>query len=187
VSEIRLIVGLGNPGREYENTRHNIGFMVLDRLAQQGRTPFEPAAKWECAYAKRPQDGSLLVKPLTFMNLSGRSIGKIMRFHKWTPEQMLVVYDDAALDLGRLRIREKGSHGGHNGVRSLIEHLGTDVFPRIKVGIGSGAKRRWLAMFWANFSNQSKKLCKTCLPWRQMLCRMRSPEALPPRQISITQ
>ena len=141
MSEIRLIVGLGNPGREYENTRHNIGFMVLDRLAQQGRTPFEPAAKWECAYAKRPQDGSLLVKPLTFMNLSGRSIGKIMRFHKWTPEQMLVVYDDAALDLGRLRIREKGSHGGHNGVRSLIEHLGTDVFPRIKVGIGSGGEK----------------------------------------------
>lgn len=140
MSEIRLVVGLGNPGREYEQTRHNVGFMVLDRLAQKVGGRFETQARWECAIAKSPQDGLLLMKPLCFMNLSGRSVGKILRFHKWLPEQVLVVYDDVSLDLGRIRIREKGSHGGHNGIRSLIEHFGTDVFPRIKLGIGSADK-----------------------------------------------
>ena len=95
--------------------------------------------RWECAVAKWT-DGTLLVKPQTFMNLSGRAVGKILRFHKWLPEQVLIVYDDVALDLGRLRLREKGSHGGHNGIRSLIEHFGGDVFPRIKLGIGSADK-----------------------------------------------
>jgi peptidyl-tRNA hydrolase, PTH1 family len=132
-----MVVGLGNPGREYENTRHNVGFMVIDRLAASASVTLETKPKWESAVAKLPGTGVLLVKPLTFMNLSGRAIGKIMRFHQWQPEQILVVYDDVALDLGRLRIREKGSHGGHNGVRSLIEHLGTDAFPRIKLGIGA--------------------------------------------------
>jgi PTH1 family peptidyl-tRNA hydrolase len=140
VSEIRVVVGLGNPGREYEATRHNVGFMVLDRLARMADTAFETQARWECAIAKLPQDGTLLMKPLTFMNLSGRSVGKIIRFHKWQPEQVLVVYDDVALDLGRIRLREKGSPGGHNGIRSIIEHLGTDVFPRIKIGIGAAEK-----------------------------------------------
>lgn len=140
MSEIRLVVGLGNPGREYEATRHNVGFMVLDRLAQKAGTKFETQARWECAIARLPESGVLLMKPLTFMNLSGRSVGKILRFHKWQPEQVLVVYDDVALDLGRIRLREKGSHGGHNGIRSMIEHLGTDVFPRIKLGIGAAEK-----------------------------------------------
>ena len=135
-----MVVGLGNPGREYEATRHNVGFMVLDRLARMADTAFETQARWECAIAKLPQDGTLLMKPLTFMNLSGRSVGKIIRFHKWQPEQVLVVYDDVALDLGRIRLREKGSPGGHNGIRSMIEHLGTDVFPRIKIGIGAAEK-----------------------------------------------
>jgi PTH1 family peptidyl-tRNA hydrolase len=114
--------------------------MVLDRLAQKAGTKFETQARWECAIAKLPESGILLMKPLTFMNLSGRSVGKILRFHKWQPEQLLVVYDDVALDLGRIRLREKGSHGGHNGIRSLIEHFGTDVFPRIKLGIGAAEK-----------------------------------------------
>jgi peptidyl-tRNA hydrolase, PTH1 family len=137
VNEIKLIVGLGNPGREYEATRHNIGFMVLDRLARQTACSFETQPRWECAAAKWPERRLLLVKPLTFMNLSGRAVGKILRFHKWQPEQALIVYDDVALPLGRIRLREKGSHGGHNGIRSLIEHFGGDVFPRIKLGIGS--------------------------------------------------
>jgi PTH1 family peptidyl-tRNA hydrolase len=134
-----MVVGLGNPGREYEATRHNVGFMVLDRLARQAGGKFDTMVRWECAVAKWT-DGTLLVKPQTFMNLSGRAVGKILRFHKWQPEQVLIVYDDVALDLGRIRLREKGSHGGHNGIRSLIEHFGGDVFPRIKLGIGSADK-----------------------------------------------
>lgn len=132
-----MIVGLGNPGREYEHTRHNVGFMVLDQIAQKQGAHLESFPKWECQLAKHPQTGVLLVKPMTFMNMSGRSVSKIVRYFKWDSTQVLVVYDDAALDLGRIRLREKGSHGGHNGVRSMIEHLGTDVFPRIKLGIGS--------------------------------------------------
>lgn len=131
-----LIVGLGNPGRQYEETRHNIGFMLLDRLAAASGVVFHSAPKWQCHLAKLPDGGTLLVKPQTFMNLSGRAVRQVLAFHKWLPEQMLVVYDDAALPLETLRFREKGSAGGHNGIKSIIEHLGTDVFPRLKIGIG---------------------------------------------------
>ncbi len=132
--EFSLIVGLGNPGRQYERTRHNVGFMVLHRLA--GGVPFESKPRWQAHVAKGP-DGILLVKPQTFMNLSGRSVRQIAAFHKWGADRILVVYDDLALPLGRLRFREKGSDGGHNGIKSLIEHLGTDAFPRLKIGIGA--------------------------------------------------
>jgi PTH1 family peptidyl-tRNA hydrolase len=131
-----LIVGLGNPGRHYEVTRHNIGFMVLDRLAAASGVGFQSSLKWQSHLAKLPDGGTLLLKPQTFMNLSGRAIQKVLAFHQWAPEQMLVVFDDAALPLGTLRFREKGSAGGHNGMKSIIEHLGTDVFPRLKIGIG---------------------------------------------------
>jgi peptidyl-tRNA hydrolase, PTH1 family len=162
VSGIRLIVGLGNPGREYENTRHNVGFMVLDRLAAAGGCAFQPQPRWECALAKRA-DGMLLMKPLTFMNLSGRSVGKLLRFYQWQPEQMLVVYDDVALDLGRIRLREKGSHGGHNGIRSLIEHLGTDVFPRIKLGIGSAEKGNMVGHVLGKFREEEQETLQNML------------------------
>jgi peptidyl-tRNA hydrolase, PTH1 family len=132
----RLVIGLGNPGRQYEETRHNVGFMLLDRLAATGAAVFQSAPKWQCHLAKLP-DGTLLAKPQTFMNLSGRAVRSLASFHKWQPEEILVIYDDAALPLGALRFREKGSAGGHNGIKSLIEHLGTDLFPRLKVGIGS--------------------------------------------------
>ncbi|MGB6221685.1 aminoacyl-tRNA hydrolase [Haloferula sp.] len=135
MSHFPLIVGLGNPGRQYENTRHNVGFMVLDRLAAAAGASFESRPKWQ-AHAARLPDGTLLLKPQTFMNLSGRSVRQVAAFHKWPPEQVLVVYDDSALPLGRLRFREKGSAGGHNGIKSLIEHFGGDAFPRLKVGIG---------------------------------------------------
>ena len=163
MSEIRLIVGLGNPGREYEQTRHNVGFMVLDRLAQQTGCQFETQARWECAIAKLPESSVLLMKPLTFMNLSGRSVGKILRFHKWLPEQVLVVYDDVSLDLGRIRIREKGSHGGHNGIRSLIEHFGGDVFPRIKLGIGSADKEEMTGHVLGKFRDTEQETLQNML------------------------
>jgi peptidyl-tRNA hydrolase, PTH1 family len=132
-----LIVGLGNPGRQYEDTRHNIGFMLLDRLAASYGVAFQSSPKWQSHLAKLP-DGTLLLKPQTFMNLSGRALQQVMSFHKWIPARILVVYDDAALPLGTLRFREKGSAGGHNGIKSILQHLGTDAFPRLKIGIGGG-------------------------------------------------
>ncbi len=163
MNSIRLIVGLGNPGRDYEETRHNVGFMVVDRLASQGGLNWELQPRWECSIAKWAAHGVLLMKPLTFMNLSGRSVARVMRFHKWLPEQVLVVYDDVAIDLGRLRIREKGSHGGHNGIRSLIEHFGTDVFPRIKVGIGSAEKDAMVGHVLGKFREQEKETLQNML------------------------
>ena len=158
-----MVVGLGNPGREYESTRHNVGFMVLDRLAGEKRVSFDLHARWESSVAKYPVDDVLLVKPLTFMNLSGRGVGKIARFFKWLPHQILVVYDDAALDLGRIRIREKGSHGGHNGIRSLIEHLGTDAFPRIKLGIGSKEQSSMVGHVLGKFSESEQESLQNML------------------------
>ncbi|MEO8616972.1 MAG: aminoacyl-tRNA hydrolase [Luteolibacter sp.] len=131
-----LIVGLGNPGKQYEDTRHNVGFMVLDRLAAASAAVFQSSPKWQSHLAKLPGSGTILFKPQTFMNLSGRAIQQILSFHKWTPEQMLVIYDDVALPLGTLRFREKGSAGGHNGIKSILQHLGNDAFPRLKIGIG---------------------------------------------------
>lgn len=130
----RLIVGLGNPGREYENTRHNIGFMVVDALASQHHATWTREKRWDCMVAKIAD--SLLIKPLTYMNLSGKAVSAAARFHKITPQEVLTIYDDVNLPLGRLRLRPSGSAGGHNGMRSLIAHLGGESFPRLRIGIG---------------------------------------------------
>jgi PTH1 family peptidyl-tRNA hydrolase len=130
----RLLVGLGNPGREYSDTRHNVGFMVLDRLAAALGVPFRADKKWKADLAIAGD--VFLLKPQTYMNLSGESVGEIARFYKIAPARVLVVLDDMALPLGRLRIRERGSHGGHNGLRSILDHLGTQDVPRLRVGIG---------------------------------------------------
>ncbi len=134
-ARIRLVVGLGNPGPEYEGTRHNIGFDLVDRLAR------ERCLKWEKEHKFRSKtatgrDGIVFAKPLTFMNLSGNAAARLMRQHRLTPDQMLVVYDDTALPPGGLRFRAGGSAGGHNGIKSLIEYLGTEAFPRLRLGIG---------------------------------------------------
>ncbi|HSI62464.1 MAG TPA: aminoacyl-tRNA hydrolase [Candidatus Saccharimonadia bacterium] len=129
----RLIVGLGNPGREYQDTRHNIGFMVVDALASQFGASWVSEKRWDCALAKFA--GGWLLKPLTYMNLSGEAVSAVSRFYKIEPNEVLAVYDDVDLPLGSLRFRLKGSAGGHNGVRSLISHLSGDEFPRLKVGI----------------------------------------------------
>jgi PTH1 family peptidyl-tRNA hydrolase len=133
---ISLVIGLGNPGRQYEGTRHNVGFMLLDRIAAGEGVEFKSEPRFQAHIAKLP-DGTLLMKPQTFMNLSGRSVRQLMAFFKWETERILVVYDDVALPLGHLRFREKGSAGGHNGIRSIIEHLGREDFPRLKIGIGA--------------------------------------------------
>ncbi|MFN0077872.1 MAG: aminoacyl-tRNA hydrolase [Prosthecobacter sp.] len=129
----RLIVGLGNPGETYRDTRHNIGFMVLDEIARRLGTAFREEKRWTGLVAKFT--GGHLLKPLTFMNDSGRSVQSVGHFYKTTPMQTLVVYDDVDLPLGRMRFRNSGSPGGHNGIRSLVAAFGTQDFPRLKVGI----------------------------------------------------
>ena len=158
-----LIVGLGNPGKTYEETRHNVGFMVLDRLATTSGTKFESSPKWQSHIAKLPASGTLLLKPQTFMNLSGRAIQQVLSFHKWLPEQMLVVYDDVALPLGTLRFREKGSAGGHNGIKSIIQHLGTDAFPRLKIGIGGSRPGEMVGHVLGKFSPDERPIAENML------------------------
>ena len=129
----RLIAGLGNPGREYEETRHNAGFMIVDRLAQRAGIPFRQEPKWNSAISA--SGGVILCKPQSFMNLSGEPIAAVARFHKIAPEQILAIFDDVALPLGRIRIRAGGSSGGHNGMQSILQHVG-DI-PRLRIGIGA--------------------------------------------------
>ena len=133
---MKLIVGLGNPGREYENTRHNCGFMMIDRLADKLKVEINQA-KFKGLYVKTKIEGEdvILLKPQTYMNLSGESIGEVMRFFKIDKTDVLVVYDDLDLPVGKIRIRESGSAGGHNGIKSTIAHLGGQDFKRIRIGI----------------------------------------------------
>ena len=136
-----LIAGLGNPGKEYENTRHNAGFMVLDALADKlGADISEKKHKALCGKAVIGGQKVILLKPQTYMNSSGESIRAAADYYKVDPEDILVVYDDISLAPGQLRIRAKGSAGGHNGIKSITEHLGTDAYPRFKIGIGHPAR-----------------------------------------------
>ena len=134
-ARIRLIVGLGNPGPEYERTRHNIGFMVLDRLVAEAGVQWQREAKWGAYWAKA--DSTLLVKPMTYMNRSGGPAGAIAHFYKIAASETLVVLDEMALEIGRLRIRLKGSPGGHNGLEDVIVNFGTEEIPRLRIGIGA--------------------------------------------------
>ena len=132
-----LIVGLGNPGGEYENTRHNAGFAVADELARRGGFAVQRLKfKALTAAAEIGGQGALVMKPTTYMNLSGEAVGEAARFYKLPPDHVLVISDDVDLPLGKLRIRTGGSAGGHNGLKSIIQHLGSDRFPRLKVGVG---------------------------------------------------
>lgn len=133
-----VIVGLGNPGKKYENTRHNVGFMAIDALAEKyGISMSEKKHKAICGTGVIEGVKVLLVKPQTYMNLSGESVGEVMNFYKLDPEEdMMVIFDDISLAPGNIRIRKKGSAGGHNGIKSLIAHMGTQAFLRIKIGVG---------------------------------------------------
>jgi peptidyl-tRNA hydrolase, PTH1 family len=134
---MKVIVGLGNPGPKYAGTRHNVGFEVVDYLAAgPGCSPFREKFEAFVAELKEGDETVLLVKPLTFMNLSGRAVRAVLDFYKLPVEQLLVVCDDFNLPLGKLRIRTKGSHGGQNGLRSIQEQLGTDVYARLRIGVG---------------------------------------------------
>lgn len=132
-----LVVGLGNPGDKYENTRHNVGFLVADQLGERAELPIQRLRfKALTNTTVLGGQGALLMKPVTYMNLSGEAVGEAARFYKLDPAHVLIISDDVDLPLGKLRIRTGGSAGGHNGLKSIIRHLGTDQFPRLKVGVG---------------------------------------------------
>ncbi|CAN5149622.1 aminoacyl-tRNA hydrolase [soil metagenome] len=135
---MRVLVGLGNPGNKYASTRHNVGFAVVDYLAAApGVTPFKPLFHSLVAEATDGSEKVLLVKPDTFMNLSGRAVRAIIDFYKLPPEHVLVMCDDFNLPLGKLRLRDSGSHGGQNGLRNIQEHLGTPDYSRLRLGVGA--------------------------------------------------
>jgi peptidyl-tRNA hydrolase, PTH1 family len=136
---VDLIVGLGNPGNEYKDTRHNIGFMVIDRLASLWQINLAPDRKFQGIYGdgRYPNGKKIrLLKPTTYMNLSGQSVRSLLDWYKLSPRSVLAIYDDMDLPFGKIRLRSSGSAGGHNGMKSLISHLGTQDFPRLRVGIG---------------------------------------------------
>ena len=132
-----LLVCLGNPGDKYENTRHNVGYMVADEVAERQRAPIQKL-KFKALTNLLTISGEkvLVMKPITYMNLSGEAVRQAVDFYKVAPDHVLVVSDDTALPVGKLRIRKGGSAGGHNGLKNIIQHLGTDQFPRVRVGVG---------------------------------------------------
>jgi PTH1 family peptidyl-tRNA hydrolase len=143
---VRLIVGLGNPGREHEDTRHNIGFMVVDEVAR--RHELQWRNEGQMAFAKRfGSPEFLLAKPKTFMNLSGFAVAEFVHYRNIEHGDLLIVVDDVDLPLGRMRARARGSAGTHNGMKSVVSQLGTTEFPRLRIGVGRGDRRRDLADF----------------------------------------
>ena len=144
-----LIVGLGNPGPKYEKTRHNAGFCAIDVILKNlGLTLNKKKFKAEVADAVVSGKRCLFMKPQTFMNLSGEAVGEAVRFYKIPPEKVIVLFDDISLAPGKLRIRRKGSAGGHNGIKSIIEHLDSDNFPRVKLGVGAKPHRDYNLADW---------------------------------------
>lgn len=154
-----IIAGLGNPGREYEGSRHNVGFMTLDELA--GRYLIDVREKAHKALTGKGMiEGNkvILVKPQTYMNLSGESIRSVLDYYKVEPSEFIVIYDDISLEPGQIRIRKKGSAGGHNGIKNIIAHLGTQEFPRIRIGVGEKPERMDLADYvLSRFSKDEKE------------------------------
>ena len=156
-----LVAGLGNPGQKYQNTRHNMGFLTVDLLAEQKGVKLN-RVKFKSAYNILSFAGCkcLVMKPQTYMNLSGEAVGEAARFYKIPPDHVLVISDDVDLPLGKLRIRTNGSAGGHNGLKSIIQHLGSDQFPRLKVGVGGKPHPDYDMADWvlSKFQGEDKKL-----------------------------
>lgn len=135
---MKLIVGLGNPGRDYAGTRHNIGFGVIARISDQYNIPLSSKEhKAVCGKGFIGGEKVIIAQPQTYMNLSGESVRSIADYYKIEPEDIIIAFDDIDLEVGQLRVRRKGSAGGHNGIKSIIQHLGTNEFPRVKVGVGA--------------------------------------------------
>jgi peptidyl-tRNA hydrolase, PTH1 family len=157
--QIRLIAGLGNPGPEYAATRHNIGFMVVDQLAAQFGSAWEKSAKWDALSAKC--GAVLAIKPLSFMNRSGHPLFTVSQFYKIEPQQILIVLDDFALPLGRLRLRAQGGPGGHNGLESIIAQFGTEEIPRLRVGIGAAPRDGSVDYVLSRFFDDEKPIVRS--------------------------
>ncbi|MCQ4143586.1 aminoacyl-tRNA hydrolase [Vogesella sp. AC12] len=149
MSAIRLVVGLGNPGPEYERTRHNAGFWLVDELAWQHKTPLRGEGKYfgEVSRATLATGDLWLLKPMTYMNLSGQAVGALARFYKIAPEEILVVHDELDLPPGAARLKQGGGHGGHNGLKDIIAKLGSPNFWRLRLGIGHPGDRNEVANF----------------------------------------
>ena len=159
-----IIVGLGNPTRKYEGTKHNVGFDTIDYLVDEYGIPSSGLGH-KAMYGKGMIAGQkvILAKPMTYMNLSGESVRELVNYYKIDPEEeLIVVYDDISLDVGHLRIRTKGSAGGHNGIKNIIAHLGTQEFPRIKIGVGAKPPRMDLADYvLSRFSAEDRRVMET--------------------------
>src|SRR6185312_5624225 len=160
-SSIRLVAGLGNPGPEYAATRHNIGFMVVDQLAAQFGSAWEKSTKWDALLAKCGT--VLLAKPLSFMNRSGYPVFAIAQFYKIEPQEILVVLDDFALPLGRLRLRALGGPGGHNGLESIIAQFGTEEIPRLRIGIGAAPLGASVDYVLSRFFDEEKPIVRSTI------------------------
>ena len=158
----QLLVGLGNPGKDYAGTRHNVGFEILERVATAMGLEFRPERKWKAEICRAP-DGLLFLKPQTYMNLSGRAVAAVAHFYKIVPERILVVYDDVALPLGQHRFRMNGGSGGHNGIESLLSDLGSRSFPRLKVGIGGAPGSRLSGHVLGRFRPEEKEVAEKAL------------------------
>ena len=162
-----LIVGLGNPGPEYAKTRHNVGFRCLDLLAEKLGVRVDKA-KFQGLYGQTDYHGNrlYLLKPLTYMNLSGRSVLQLSAFFQVPPQRIIVLFDDISLEPGRLRVRPNGSAGGHNGIKSIIAELGSQEFPRVKIGVGAKPTPEYDLADWvlSSFSAQDEKALAVSLP-----------------------
>ena len=162
-----LIVGLGNPGREYERSRHNCGFRAVDILAEKLGCKID-RAKFQGLYGQTTYKGKklMLLKPMTYMNLSGRSVLQLSAYFSIPPQKIIVMFDDISLEPGRLRIRADGSAGGHNGIKSIIQELGSQTFPRVKIGVGAKPHPDYDLADWvlSSFSAQDEKALAVSLP-----------------------
>lgn len=162
---MKLIIGLGNPGRKYANTKHNVGFEAIDALAQTYNISVNKS-KFQAFFGEGfiGHHKVILIKPQTYMNLSGESVQPFVSWYKMSPEDILIIYDDVSLDPGILRIRQKGSAGGHNGIKSIIQHLGTSEFQRIKIGIGKKPQGWDLADYvMSRFTNPEMKIIEEAM------------------------
>jgi PTH1 family peptidyl-tRNA hydrolase len=169
-----IIVGLGNPTEKYQATRHNVGWDVITRLSDDYRIPMDfKKHKAICGKGYIEGEKVILAQPITYMNLSGESVRELVDFYKVAPEEVIVIYDDISLEVGQLRIRKKGSAGGHNGMKSIISHLGTDEFPRIKVGVGDKPKGWDLADYvLSRFQGEEQVTIREALKDSSEACKM---------------